>query len=192
MDDDEFELSEDILPFLEHKPLENYLTADGIALWWAPDPYNHRSGCMKHAQDIPLVKNWYFEHCPPNHVVKVRASYQKLLKCFVLNEWRSRPEKAMTKKNLFRQLKGTKFFQTTKLDWVEAGLQVCRQGYNMLDLLIHRKVRYRYSEGVLVVYNYVPASQLLAFGLQHELEACQVLLMLVSVAASSDCSLVGR
>jgi hypothetical protein len=26
-----------------------------------------------------------------------------------------------------------------ELDWVEAGLQVCRQGYNMLNLLIHRK-----------------------------------------------------
>ncbi|KAF7244228.1 Pre-mRNA-processing-splicing factor 8 [Varanus komodoensis] len=33
----------------------------------------------------------------------------------------------------------TKFFQSTKLDWVEVGLQVCRQGYNMLNLLIHRK-----------------------------------------------------
>lgn len=30
-------------------------------------------------------------------------------------------------------------FQTTTIDWVEAGLQVCRQGYNMLNLLIHRK-----------------------------------------------------
>ena len=29
--------------------------------------------------------------------------------------------------------------QSTQLDWVEAGLQVCRQGYNMLNLLIHRK-----------------------------------------------------
>ena len=29
--------------------------------------------------------------------------------------------------------------QSTELDWVEAGLQVCRQGYNMLNLLIHRK-----------------------------------------------------
>ena len=27
----------------------------------------------------------------------------------------------------------------TELDWVEAGLQVCRQGYNMFNLLIHRK-----------------------------------------------------
>ena len=40
---------------------------------------------------------------------------------------------------LFRSFKATKFFQTTTLDWVEAGLQVLRQGYNMLNLLIHRK-----------------------------------------------------
>jgi hypothetical protein len=45
----------------------------------------------------------------------------------------------MAKRNLFRSLKNTKFFQQTTLDWVEAGLQVCRQGYNMLNLLIHRK-----------------------------------------------------
>ncbi|KAJ4487085.1 NUC071 domain-containing protein [Lentinula edodes] len=138
-EDNEFELPEDITPFLEGKDLENDLTADGIALWWAPEPYSRRSGHMRRAQDIPLVKNWYLEHCPPNTAVKVHVSYQKLLKCYVLNELRTRPEKAMAKKSLFRQLKATKFFQTTKLDWVEAGLQVCRQGYNMLNLLIHRK-----------------------------------------------------
>jgi pre-mRNA-processing factor 8 len=37
------------------------------------------------------------------------VSYQKLL--FVFNELKTRPEKAMTKKNLFQQLKATKFFQ---------------------------------------------------------------------------------
>ena len=142
-EDDDFELPEVLAPFLEDKELENDLTADAIALWWAPDPYNRRSGHMRRAQDIPLVKNWYLEHCPPNQPVKVRVSYQKLLKCFVLNELKTKPEKAMTRKNLFRQLKSTKFFQTTNLDWVEAGLQVCRQGYNMLNLLIHRKVRPR-------------------------------------------------
>ncbi|PPQ67549.1 hypothetical protein CVT26_006850 [Gymnopilus dilepis] len=138
-DDDDFELPEQVVPFLEDKDLENDLTADGIALWWAPDPYGRRSGRMRRAQDVPLVKNWYLEHCPPGQPVKVRVSYQKLLKCYVLNELHTRPEKAMSKKNLFRKLKATKFFQTTKLDWVEAGLQVCRQGYNMLNLLIHRK-----------------------------------------------------
>ena len=40
---------------------------------------------------------------------------------------------------MFRSFKATKFFQSTTLDWVEVGLQVCRQGYNMLNLLIHRK-----------------------------------------------------
>lgn len=45
----------------------------------------------------------------------------------------------LTYRYLFRSFKFTKFFQTTTLDWVEAGLQVCRQGYNMLNLLIHRK-----------------------------------------------------
>ena len=93
---------------------------------------------MRRAQDVPLVKNWYMEHCPPNQPVKVRVSYQKLLKCYVLNELKSRPEKAMTKKNIFRQLKATNFFQMTRLDWVEAGLQVCR---HMLNLLINQKVR---------------------------------------------------
>ena len=61
------------------------------------------------------------------------------LKCYVLNQLHHRHPKPQIKKNLFRQLKATKFFQTTSIDWVEAGLQVCRQGYNMLNLLIHRK-----------------------------------------------------
>ena len=173
-DDDELELPEELVPFLDDKPLENDITADAIALWWSPEPYCRRSGHMRRAQDVPLVKNWYLEHCPPNQPVKVRVSYQKLLKCYVLNELKTRPEKAMTKKNLFRQLKATKFFQTTKLDWVEAGLQVCRQGYNMLNLLIHRKVC------VYPVYGYsrsdigVAEPELPAPRLQHELEACQV------------------
>ena len=68
-----------------------------------------------------------------------RVSYQKLLKYFVLNALKHRPPKPQKKRYLFRSFKGTKFFQTTTLDWVEAGLQVCRQGYNMLNLLIHRK-----------------------------------------------------
>jgi pre-mRNA-processing factor 8 len=56
-----------------------------------------------------------------------------------LNELHKKPPQAQNKQNLMRTLKSTKFFQQTKIDWVEAGLQVCRQGYNMLNLLIHRK-----------------------------------------------------
>eukprot|EP00887_Chlorella_sp_A99_P006813 scaffold2.g6813.t1 len=66
---------------------------------------------------------------------KVRVSYQKLLKGFVLNQLHTRPPKSLKKRSLFKSLAATKFFQQTELDWVEAGLQ----GYNMLNLLIHRK-----------------------------------------------------
>ena len=44
-DDDSFELPE-VEPFLADKPLENDLTAEGIALWWALDLYNRRLGRM--------------------------------------------------------------------------------------------------------------------------------------------------
>ena len=57
----------------------------------------------------------------------------------MLNQLHKRPPKALKRKSLFTALKKTKFFQVTELDWVEAGLQVCRQGYNVLNLLIHRK-----------------------------------------------------
>jgi pre-mRNA-processing factor 8 len=69
----------------------------------------------------------------------VRVSYQKLLKNWVLNQLRARPPRAQRRRSLLKSLAATKFFQRTELDWVEAGLQVCRQGYNMLNLLIHRK-----------------------------------------------------
>ncbi|KIM50712.1 hypothetical protein SCLCIDRAFT_70045, partial [Scleroderma citrinum Foug A] len=56
-DDGDFELPE-VEPFFADKPLENDLTAGGIALWWVPD-----LAC----------------HCPPGQLVKDRVSYQKLL-----------------------------------------------------------------------------------------------------------------
>jgi len=44
-------------------------------------------------------------------------------------------------------VQATKFFRPTKLDCIEADLQVCKQGYNRLNLLIHRKVCYSFSWG---------------------------------------------
>ncbi|XP_010063538.2 pre-mRNA-processing-splicing factor 8A [Eucalyptus grandis] len=138
-DEENFSLPEGIEPLLNDTQLYTDTTAAGISLLFAPRPFDARSGHMRRAEDIPLVSEWYKEHCPPTYPVKVRVSYQKLLKCFVLNELHHRPPKAQKKKHLFRSLQATKFFQTTELDWVEAGLQVCKQGYNMLNLLIHRK-----------------------------------------------------
>ncbi|KAN0069555.1 PROCN (NUC071) domain containing protein [Elaphomyces granulatus] len=138
-EDDDFKLPEDMEPFLTDEELYTSETASAIALWWAPYPFDRRSGRMVRAQDVPLVKQWYLEHCPQGQPVKVRVSYQKLLKTYVLNELHKKKPKAQNKQNLLRTLKSTKFFQQTTIDWVEAGLQVCRQGFNMLNLLIHRK-----------------------------------------------------
>ncbi|EXJ59529.1 uncharacterized protein A1O5_12154 [Cladophialophora psammophila CBS 110553] len=138
-EDDEFELPGNVEPFLADEELYTSETASAIALWWAPFPFDRRSGRMVRAQDVPLVKQWYLEHCPPGQPVKVRVSYQKLLKTYVLNELHRKKPKAQSKQDLLKTLKSTKFFQQTTIDWVEAGLQVCRQGFNMLNLLIHRK-----------------------------------------------------
>ncbi|EZG56399.1 pre-mRNA-processing-splicing factor 8 [Gregarina niphandrodes] len=132
-------LPEEIQPILREAPVDTDTTYGGLSLIWAPRPFNLRSGRTRRAIDIPIVQNWFREHCPQNYPVKVRVSYQKLLKCWVLSHLRSKPPKAMKKRNLLRLFKGTKFFQCTETDWVEIGLQVCRQGYNMLNLLIHRK-----------------------------------------------------
>ncbi|KAF2815805.1 putative pre-mRNA splicing factor [Mytilinidion resinicola] len=138
-EDDEFEFPEEVDPFFDDEELYTDETSSAIALWWAPFPFNKRSGKMVRAQDVPLVKQWYLEHVPKDQPVKVRVSYQKLLKTYVLNELHKKQPKAQNKQNLMRSLKSTKFFQQTTIDWVEAGLQVCRQGFNMLNLLIHRK-----------------------------------------------------
>ncbi|KAL9118990.1 MAG: hypothetical protein Q9187_004457 [Circinaria calcarea] len=138
-EDGEFKLPGNMEPFLADEELYTSETSSAIALWWAPFPFDRRSGKMVRAQDVPLVKQWYLEHCPQGQPVKVRVSYQKLLKTFVLNELHKKKPKAQSKQNLMKSLRSTKFFQQTTIDWVEAGLQVCRQGFNMLNLLIHRK-----------------------------------------------------
>ena len=82
-EEDDFELPAGMKAFLGKREIETDKTADAIALWWAPYPYNQRSGRTVRAQDMPLVKNWYLEHCPPGQVVKVRVSYQKLVRSFL-------------------------------------------------------------------------------------------------------------
>lgn len=139
-EEDGFTLPAGVEPFLADEEIDNEHTSSAIELWWAPFPFDRRSGRMVRAQDVPLIKQWYLEHPPSERPpVKVRVSYQKLLKNYVLNELHKKKPKAHNNQNLFRSLKQTKFFQQTTIDWVEAGLQVCRQGFNMLNLLIHRK-----------------------------------------------------
>ncbi|CAJ0602607.1 unnamed protein product [Cylicocyclus nassatus] len=57
---------------------------------------------------------------------------------------------------LFRSFKSTKSFQTTILDWMEAGLHMLRLDYNMLNLLIHRENLYYLH----LDYNFKPVKTL--------------------------------
>ena len=54
----------EVEPFLGETPLYTDNTAAGIALLWAPHPFCKRSGRMRRAVDVPLVNNWFHEHCP--------------------------------------------------------------------------------------------------------------------------------
>ncbi len=138
----ELDVSSEFKPLLYDSPLYGEDTAMGIGLYWAAEPFSSRSGRTRRAYDIPLIDKWFHERCPQEYPVKVRVSYQKLLKNWVLNKLHSekpKPKPQPGKQILFKALKNTKFFQQTELDWVEVGLQVCRQGHNMLNLLIRRK-----------------------------------------------------
>ena len=57
-DEEEFELGEDVQPFLLECPLYTDNTANGISLLWAPRPFDMRSGRTRRALDVPLVKSW--------------------------------------------------------------------------------------------------------------------------------------
>ena len=77
--DEEFSLDPGFPAILEEEELYTDNTANGIALYHAVHPFNKRSGRTRRVLDIPLVKSWYMEHCPPDQPTKVRVSYQKLL-----------------------------------------------------------------------------------------------------------------
>lgn len=126
-------------PLMEEVPLNSPEITEGIQLLWAPEPFNSKSGATRRAYDVPLVNSWFKERCPKDYPIKVRVSYQKLLKIWILNSLHRRKPKGINKRSLFKAFANTKFFHTTEIDWVEAGLQLCRQGFNMLNLIIHRR-----------------------------------------------------
>jgi len=118
----EFTVPDFIEPILSEEPLFNENTTNAISLYWAPAPFNKRTGKTRRNYDVPLVSSWFKERCPQGYPVKVRVSYQKLLKGWVLNALHHKSPKPQNKRNLFKAFQSTKFFQLTELDWVEAGL----------------------------------------------------------------------
>lgn len=63
-EEEEFVLPEGVEPLLKEHPLYTERTSQGIALLWAPRPFNLRSAHTRRSIDIPLVNSWFQEHCP--------------------------------------------------------------------------------------------------------------------------------
>lgn len=64
MGNEPFALPEEVQPFLADTELYSSSTAAGIALLWAPRPFNLRSGRTRRSVDVPLINNWFHERCP--------------------------------------------------------------------------------------------------------------------------------
>ena len=98
---------------MSYYPLSNRYTADGISLLWAPRPFHLKTAFTRRAYDIPLIASWFKEKSPSTYPVKVRVSYQKLLKGWVLNCLHKKIPKSQKKRRLFKAFNSTKFFQNT-------------------------------------------------------------------------------
>lgn len=57
---------------LEEQELYGDNTAAGLALLWAPYPFNRRFGTTRRILDVPLVNNWFQEHVPSGYVNSLR------------------------------------------------------------------------------------------------------------------------
>ncbi|CCE61602.1 hypothetical protein TPHA_0A05280 [Tetrapisispora phaffii CBS 4417] len=136
---EEFTFSKPLSAMFSNEELAPNNSKDAIGLYSSTFPFNRLNGNMVRSQDVALVKKWYQQHPNKSYPTKVRISYQKLLKNYVKNELKSKHLTNKRKTNLLKALNSTKYFQQTTIDWVEAGLQICNQGHNMLNLLIHKR-----------------------------------------------------
>ena len=69
LDDDEWALPDGIAPLLGHLPVYTENTASGVALLWAPAPFNQRTGYTRRAIDVPLVNAWFMVSHPSGWTV---------------------------------------------------------------------------------------------------------------------------
>ncbi|EAN99773.1 PRP8 protein homologue, putative [Trypanosoma cruzi] len=147
------QLPANFAPFLEDLSLEDADTKQAMMLAFAPAPYNRFEGEMKRRVDIPVAEHWCRD--PPTLVTgdtrdKTLRSYTQLLKHHVAKNLRrnrlqarkrhrENTEEVLQPSRRLDELGRLKFFQKTKVDWMEAALQVMRQGHNMLVQLINVK-----------------------------------------------------
>lgn len=143
--------------FKEIDSSSNVSLGSSIKLLEAAAPFNKKSGKTTRSHCINLLKSWISQHPDnPNYPIKVKKSYQSLLKNKIKTKLRSKKLQKKKHLSLFKSLKekkkikqrktallsslrDTRFFQQTTVDWVEAGLQLLKQGHNMLNLLLQKR-----------------------------------------------------
>jgi len=120
-------------------PFYSELLNDALELIVAPKPFDDRKLLSKRMLDVTIEKTWYLEHCPINYPLKIRISYQQLLKHYVLRESKKKGLTSVKKVSVIKIFSESAFFHTTKMDWLEIGIIVCQQGFTMLNLMIHKR-----------------------------------------------------
>lgn len=140
---------EELLPVAAPQGLRAFLADEkppavrkALMLWDAPFPFNAEGSSISRAQDVALLKSWITQRPRRYSRQKTRISMQRLLKLEVkrrLARSKRRATPSGPRRPLLSRLASTKFFKETKIDWIEAGLQLVQQGHHILQLLIHRR-----------------------------------------------------
>lgn len=100
--------------------------------FWGEGVGSARSRRARHPVDIPLLKGRCLRERAEG---EVRVG--SLLRKYTRNSEKRTSRKAAS--NILKELKNTRYFQRTEVDWVEAGLQVVCQGHRMLSEVLRRK-----------------------------------------------------
>lgn len=131
-------------PFLSDLPLEVPETKAAIALSFAPPPFNTFSGTVRRRVDIAVAESYYetpvtlLDNEMPE---KIARSYTQLLKHHVLKRHEHDRQRGKTGSTLRKIdiLAEKPHFQRSNVEWLEAALQVLRQGHEMLVQLMNMK-----------------------------------------------------
>lgn len=130
-------------PFLSNATIDEAKLAQSLACYKSIYPFNGDRRKLTRAQDIALLKPLYTNRRPRRVMApKTRRSYQRLLKETTkmrIKKSKSHHSDAKTAVNVIKLLANTKYFERTSIDWLEAALQLCQQGYQILQLLIHKR-----------------------------------------------------
>ncbi|GMM51015.1 U4/U6-U5 snRNP complex subunit [Starmerella bacillaris] len=132
------------MPFLHNHNLPGDMVAESLALYNSPYPFNQVKSASKRPQDVTLVKALYMNRLPPRSAPSAtRSGYKRLLKRSIYQKLKTRKAKGKnghsSAENMLHFLSQTKFFQSAKANWLETGLEVCRQGHQALQLLMDKR-----------------------------------------------------